>query len=64
MAKKNDESLWSIQEVAEYLNVPVETLRVWRKKNSGPKAGRMGKHLRYDPEHVREWFRDRGGVVA
>lgn len=50
------ERAWSIHDVAEYLQVPVETLRTWRKKRTGPPARRCGKHLRYDPDAVRAWL--------
>jgi hypothetical protein len=53
------ESLWSIDQVAAYLKVPVQTLRTWRKHRTGPPAARIGRHLRYDPAHVRSWVADR-----
>jgi excisionase family DNA binding protein len=49
--------LWTVDEVSRYLRVPVETLRYWRKRRTGPPAARVGKHLRYDPADVRAWFR-------
>ena len=64
MSNMSIEHLWTIQDVAEYLNIPVETLRAWRKKKTGPRAARIGKHLRYHPGHVRKWFEEQGGVVA
>lgn len=53
------ESLWSIDQVAAYLQVPVQTLRTWRKHRTGPGAARIGKYLRYDPTNVRAWVADR-----
>ncbi|WP_374199520.1 helix-turn-helix transcriptional regulator [Glycomyces sp. YM15] len=53
------ESLWSIDQVAAYLKVPVQTLRAWRKHRTGPPAARIGRHLRYDPAQVRAWVADR-----
>ena len=50
------EPAWSIEDVAAYLRVPVETVRTWRKKRIGPPARRCGKHLRYDPQRVRDWL--------
>ena len=50
------EALWDIDQVGEYLGVPVQTLYAWRKRHYGPPAGRVGRHLRYDPVAVREWF--------
>lgn len=51
------ERLWTADEVAEYLQVPRATLYQWRYLGIGPKAGRVGRHLRYDPIEVRTWFR-------
>jgi excisionase family DNA binding protein len=50
------DKLWSVDEVAAFLGVPVETLYRWRKRRYGPPAGRVGRHLRYDPAAVRAWF--------
>lgn len=47
--------LWKIEEVADYLAVPVNTLRYWRCRGEGPKCSRLGKHLRYRVEDVRAW---------
>jgi len=35
------------EEVAEYLGVPVPTLYQWRHRGVGPRASKVGKHLRY-----------------
>lgn len=51
--------LWGVEEVAGYLDVPIETLYAWRKRKYGPPAGRVGRHLRYAPEDVRVWFKSR-----
>ncbi len=50
------EALWDIDQVAAYLGVPAQTLYAWRKRHYGPPAGRVGRHLRYDPAAVRKWF--------
>jgi excisionase family DNA binding protein len=51
--------LWTIDETARYLGVPVQTLYAWRKKRTGPPAARIGKHLRYEADAVRAWFHDK-----
>ena len=48
--------LWSVQDVADYLGVPVATLYDWRCKGYGPKAKKVGRYLRYEAETVRRWF--------
>jgi predicted DNA-binding transcriptional regulator AlpA len=50
------QKLWEIEDVSAYLDVSVQTLYTWRKRHYGPPAGRVGRHLRYDPAEVRAWF--------
>ena len=49
--------LWTTEETADYLRVPKATLYQWRYFGIGPKAGRVGRHLRYHPDDVIRWFR-------
>jgi predicted DNA-binding transcriptional regulator AlpA len=49
--------LWTAEETAFYLGVPKATMYQWRYLGIGPKAGRVGRHLRYDPAEVKAWFR-------
>jgi excisionase family DNA binding protein len=51
--------LLSAEEVAEYLGVPVSTLYKWRHFGRGPKAFRVGRHLRYDAEELQRWLDSR-----
>jgi predicted DNA-binding transcriptional regulator AlpA len=53
------EQLWTAEQTALYLQIPKATLYQWRYLGIGPKAGRVGRHLRYDPEDVKAWFRER-----
>lgn len=55
------ERLWTVDDVAAYLGVPVQTLYQWRYLQSGPPAYRVGRHLRYDPAAVRSWL-EAGGT--
>ncbi|MDP9459584.1 MAG: helix-turn-helix domain-containing protein [Actinomycetota bacterium] len=48
--------LGATPEVATYLGVPVQTLYVWRTKGVGPRAVRVGKHLRYRWSDVDAWL--------
>jgi excisionase family DNA binding protein len=43
-------------EVATYLQVPVRTLYTWRYQRKGPRAHRVGRHLRYRWEDVESWL--------
>ena len=42
-------------QVAEYLSVPVSTLYQWRHRGLGPRAARVGRHLRYRRSDVDRW---------
>ncbi|MFC8102728.1 helix-turn-helix transcriptional regulator [Streptomyces sp. NPDC057363] len=33
----------------------VETVYQWRRKDTGPRGFRVGRHLRFDPDDVRAW---------
>src|SRR5215204_2789049 len=61
--------LWHIEDVAEYLGVPIKTLYKWRVERHGPPCARIGKHLRDMPEEVVAWVEsckqsDRFSVAA
>jgi len=47
--KPVQDRLWTAEETAAYLQIPKATLYQWRYLGIGPKAGRVGRHLRYDP---------------
>jgi DNA-binding transcriptional MerR regulator len=49
--------LWTVQDVADYLGVPVKTLYQWRCTGYGPQGRRVGKYLRYNPDDVIAWFK-------
>lgn len=50
------ERLWSVQDLSDYLSVPVMTIYNWRRTGYGPKGVRVGRYVRYEPEEVRSWF--------
>lgn len=55
------ERLWSVEDVSAFLGVPVATLYQWRYRRTGPRASRVGRHLRYDPADVRAWLDKQAG---
>lgn len=57
------EKLLSVEQVADFLGVPVNTLYQWRHKGTGPTAFRVGRFLRYDPADVRAWLEANAGVA-
>lgn len=48
--------LLSIEELADYLDVPVATVRRWRIDKTGPRGIRVGRHIRYRPSDVEFWL--------
>ncbi len=50
-----EDRLWSVQDVSEYLGVPVHSIYAWRSAGTGPPGRRVGKRLRYRPQDVRDW---------
>jgi len=58
MNSEQPDPLWTIEDLARYLRLPVQTLYQWRRKNIGPPAKKCGRHLRYEPAAVRRWVSD------
>ncbi len=52
-------ALLTLREVAEILRVPCSTLYQWRGRGHGPRAYRVGRHLRYRAEDVDAWIAER-----
>jgi predicted site-specific integrase-resolvase len=50
------DQLWGVQDVADYLSVPVMTMYHWRRTGYGPQGARVGRYLRYRPDDVRAWL--------
>ena len=50
------ERLWTLQDVSNFLGVPVGTLYHWRVRGEGPPAFKVGRHVRFDPDQVRAWL--------
>jgi excisionase family DNA binding protein len=46
----------TIDQAADYLQVPVTTMRAWRAKGYGPPGFLLGKHLRYRRVDVDAWL--------
>jgi excisionase family DNA binding protein len=51
--------LLSVTELSEYLRISVNTIYRWRVQGTGPRAARMGKHLRWRRAEVERWLRER-----
>jgi excisionase family DNA binding protein len=50
------EPLLSVEELSEYLHIPVKTLYDWRLSGRGPRAVHVGRQLRYFVTDVHNWL--------
>ena len=62
--RTDGEKLMTPQEVAEYLAVPQRNLYRWRAEGTGPRAAKVGKHLRYRRADVERWLDEQASEVA
>ena len=46
----------SPEQLAEHLNVPVNTIYNWRYKGYGPVGIKVGRHVRYRRSEVEQWL--------
>jgi hypothetical protein len=54
----NDEDFLTLLEVAAILRVPVNTLRWWRQRGSGPEFFKIGRHLVTTIGDLRSWIEE------
>ncbi|RBM19234.1 excisionase [Prauserella sp. PE36] len=54
--------LLTIDDLADYLGIPKNTLYQWRSKGYGPTGRRIGKHVRYRPADVDAWIEQQGAA--
>jgi len=50
-----NQELWDIDDLANYLGVPKQTIYSWRTTSYGPQGFRVGKHLRWRSARVIAW---------
>jgi excisionase family DNA binding protein len=48
--------LLTVEDLAEYLSVPVATLYAWRYHRQGPPGFRVGRHVRYRSADIERWL--------
>ncbi len=45
--------------LAKLLDIPIRTVYAWRSRGEGPRAYRIGRHVRFRDEDVEEWLEQR-----
>ena len=58
------ELLLTTDQLAERLQVPVATVRIWRHRGTGPNGFRLGRHVRYCAADVEAWIDERARAQA
>ena len=53
------EPLIGVEELAEYLGVPVQTIYDWRLSGRAPRAYKFGKHLRFAASDIAKCLEQR-----
>jgi excisionase family DNA binding protein len=56
---KSLDQLLTVEDLANYLDVPVATIYSWRYRHQGPPGFRVGRHLRFRWSDVERWIEDR-----
>lgn len=51
--------LLTVEQLADYLVVPVATIYGWRYRGHGPPGFRVGRHLRFRSSDVNHWISQR-----
>ena len=50
------ESLMTVEELADYLSVPVKTVYRWRLTGAGPRGAKVGRYIRFRRADVDSWL--------
>ena len=50
--------LMSVEELSEFLGIPVNTVYAWSSRRTGPKGYRVGRYLRFKRADVDAWLRE------
>ncbi len=58
MACGQGERLLTVEEVAEWLGVPVGTIYAWRYRSIGPASYKVGRYVRFRRGDVERWLED------
>jgi excisionase family DNA binding protein len=58
------EQYLSTEQVADWLNVPVSTVRYWRSLGRGPESITFGKSVRYARSAVEQWITEQSRQSA
>lgn len=52
----NPHELLTIEDLAQYLQVPVQTIYAWRSRGEGPRGRKVGRYVRFYRSDVERWL--------
>lgn len=53
---EQEDRLLNVEDLAQFLGVPRQTIYVWRSQGTAPRAVKVGKHLRFRRSDVNAWL--------
>lgn len=56
--------MFTTAQLAEYLQVHIDTLAYWRRMGTGPAHLRIGKHVRYRASDIDTWVAEQAAQAA
>jgi len=56
--------LLDTDEVAEYLGIPSNSLKMWRYRRTGPPWLKLGRHVRYRLTAIERWLDDQENQIS
>ncbi|MHB1209201.1 MAG: helix-turn-helix transcriptional regulator [Acidimicrobiales bacterium] len=56
---RSDEHLYTPEQLAEKLGIPLATIYRWNYLGTGPLPLHVGRHVRYRPNDVDSWLEER-----
>jgi excisionase family DNA binding protein len=59
----NDDRMMTVEDLAEYLGLPVGTIYKQRSEGTGPPGFRLGKHVRWRRSEVDAWLESKRDPV-
>jgi excisionase family DNA binding protein len=59
LVSPNPRQLLTVEELADQLQVPVNTIYGWRSRGEGPTGRKIGRYVRYRQEDVDDWLYSR-----
>lgn len=64
MSQSSTRAMLTMVEAARTVRVSVATMRYWRQTGTGPSSFKVGRHVRYWEDEVRDWLASRSAETG